>query len=854
MTSEFLERWATRKKPRFRAFVEGKEAYESFINETRVRFDEISEEDYLRARNDARVYSAENNFLTALEMSEREEAVADAAVTKYQLGLVYHARGELELASSFFQQALKVMSSLPQRNRVTDMSACHYHLGIIAQKQGRLDEAVRELRRSRQMDEATGDVSGVHGCNLALEACAKQGADIESEVDLPDSEAGNWEMPKDTAEVNIEGESETDNDIKAVGPVRFDQRELIWLASYSVQANNLLMAHLNSLASEFGRPVGVSRVAFGATDPAQRNLSAPESDQHLCAVILVLERKGLADSNFQEFAAACIRWVVAVPDFRFLVYLHDLTIDDLRELADDDPIIAAMFDTTQITESPSLEQLRRTLVPFVRSVEKIRAAADWEATRLKLARWCGGLANAILLVAAAFALLGIPVWLLKVDLGWLGPHGPQLASLALGMLAFPLQSPLILLLSRGMRTAAIAPRDNGSLMRWVVTGIVIMLAVSHLQYSLQGPYSWIYLGLAIGILLDAIRRAGRRAGREILNIETSIEAAANPNWKDPKLTVLRGDPLNPFSCPLLPALSARVFISYTRSSVNASKLAVALHNGLKEAGASPFLDRASIPAGANWRRSLNEHLGKCDMFICILDQRGAQREWVAAELLAALEARLLAGAPEIVILVDPALLKASQNVLPVFQGVLSAAREPPVQGRPQILQLNEQTCSSLIWGLSPGRFAPQSIFTRLAAMPLMYAIMPLAVIGALGILAGYILGFLVILEKWGMLPMTPWLTDHAWLDPLTLVTAFWLGFTARATIAWGTERNHGREMGMATPAIATTGLFWATIFFVLNASILIMAWSGVLAVAGWIMVASTMRISVREKKQQGRAH
>jgi len=850
MSGKFFERWAARKNPRFQVFVEGKDAYESFIQEARVRFDEMSEEHYSHARNDPRIKVAERCFVTAIELSEKENALADAAVAKFQLGLVRHARGELDQAAALFKPALKVMSNMPQRNRAPDMSACHYHLGIIAQKQERLAEAVRELRRSRQMDEATGDYSGVQLCNLALARCAEQGADIEADTESPVSDAGGWEVPEDAAGASVEEESTLEADFKPTDSVRFDQRELIWLASYSVQANDLLMAHLNSLANEFGRPVGVSRVAFGSLDPAQRNLSPPESDQHLCATILVLERNGLSDRDIRELAAACIRRVVAVPDFRLLVYLHDMTLDDLRELAGVEPFVAALFETTQIAASPSLEQLRRTLVPFVRSVERIRAAAHWRAVRLKLAGWCGNFANLVLLGAALLALLGIPAWLLKSNLHWLGPHGPKLASLVLGMLAFPLQSPLIFLLLRGMRATAMAPRDNASLMRWVVVGAVIMVAANHLQHTLLGPHSWIYPGLAIGILLDAIRRAGKRVSREMLDFEAMMGHAVNPVLKDPKLTVLRGDPLNPFSCPLLPALSARVFISYTRSSAKASNWAAALHHGLKEAGALPFLDRASIPAGASWRRSLNEHLGACDAFVCILDQKGVQREWVAAELLAALEGRQLTGAPEIMILVDSAIRHGSQTMLPVFQGVISAAGESPVQGRPQILRLNEQTQSSLVWGLSPGRFAPASVFTRIATLPFMYAIMLLSAIGRMGIITGYILGFFAMLEKFGKLPFVAWLTEHACLEPLGLLTAFWLGFTARATIAWGIERNHGREMGMTTPAIATVGLIWAEFDLIPKCSILVAVWSGVLVAAGWMIVASTMRMGVKEERDK----
>jgi hypothetical protein len=197
---------------------------------------------------------------------------------------------------------------------------------------------------------------------------------------------------------------------------------------------------------------------------------------------------------------------------------------------------------------------------------------------------CGKLATMILIAAALLSLLGFTAWLLNSKLTWLGSQGPYIASLVLGILAFPLQAPLIFLLLRGMRATTIAPRDNVSLMRWIVIGFVIMLGANFFQHALGGLYSWLFLGLAIGVLLDSIRRGGQQAQRQMIDLEALRKHATDPAMWDPKATVFRGDPLNPFSCPLLPALSARVFISYSRSSAKGSLLATALHRGLKGNG------------------------------------------------------------------------------------------------------------------------------------------------------------------------------------------------------------------------------------------------------------------------------
>jgi hypothetical protein len=391
-----------------------------------------------------------------------------------------------------------------------------------------------------------------------------------------------------------------------------------------------------------------------------------------------------------------------------------------------------------------------------------------------------------------------------------------------------------------MRTTVIAPQDSVVLMRWVIAGAVIMIGASHVQYALSGPHSWTFLGLAIGVVLDAIRRAGYQARRRLIDVETFVRDADDPSLQDPRETVLRGEPLNPFTCPLLPSVAARVFISYTRSSAKGSRLASALHDELRQAGASPFLDRATIPIGSSWRRSLNQHIGECDSIICILDEKGVQRKWVAAELLAAIEARRLTGTPYIVILMDPKVDRSTLGMLPVFRGVATAATEPPVQGRPLITQLNKQTLTSLVWGFAPGRFVPTAVLTRTLALSVRFVQSAMGFVGGFGILAGYVLGFLVLLERMGRFPVVKGLLDRGWLEPLTILVGFWLGFTARAAIAWGWESTHDSESGKTIPTIATIGLAFTFILLVPKTSIFVALWSTILVLVGWMLVGSVV--------------
>lgn len=847
MFDHLLERLAASRNPRFRFFVDAKRAYEDFMQEISVHFYELKEEHYHRAREDPRIREAERGFGLAIEMSEAEGALRDEAVARYQLGLVRHVCGEFEEATDLMRVALAVLGSLPRRDRGANMGACYYQLGVLALKTGNLRDAVKNLKCALQLSEVAIDLSTIQSSRSALDACAAAGADMNVGASQPifDSGAG----PSESNVLKATSEEERDSESGARGyRVPYSRRELIWLASYSVEANNVLMAELESMGTMLGRPINISRVAFGGSVSTQRHLRQPESDQHLCATMLVLEKATLFDERFQQFVDFCIQRVVAVPDFRLFVYLYDISVNELRDISDRELLYAKLFDTTQIDDAPPLEEFRQTLVSYIHRVEHIGAAAWWRKVRLRLAVMFGALATFILATTVILVLLAFPARLLEGDWSWLGEHGPKLASLALGILAFPLQAPLIFILLRGFRAAMIAPRDNVLLKRWVAIGCLVMLGATHFQNALRGPHSWIILGLAVGVVLDAIRRSGKQAERGLIDIEVLMKSAADPRWNEPSMTVLRGDPLKIFSCPLLPRSLARVFISYTPNSAKSSELAASLYLGLKKAGAKPFLDRASIPAGVSWRRTLNYHVSECDVLLSIMDEESVQREWVAAELLAAMEANQLTGAPKIIILVDPAVQEVSGSMLPIFRAVMSTSASPQIPGRPEILQLNRETRRSLVWALAPGRFTTTSVFTPLAAAPFVAALSIFGVVGGMGIFIGLGFGFLALLEMMADFPFATRLAGLGWVEPIALFLAFLLGFTARATVAWGYERDHRREMGVMMPTISTLGLAYALLLVLPEISILTIGWSIVLVVAGWMMVAWVMGAGVKERR------
>ena len=882
MPNKFQERLAALGDDRVKLFVESKSLYRKFADDLRIQFPELGEGEYVRARNDPRLEAARQGFIKAIELSEDIGKLPDVAVARYQLGMVCHMRGELDEAADLMRNALEFLDNLPGRDYWATCSGCHYHIGIVALKQRRWSEADQELHRSRSIDESIGDLSGVM---LTDEALAKLSA-LDGRAPKPAPQTVPAPQPKPAA-ASAPPRPKPVQD-KAAAPKPKAPREpktapqaapqatrevrpkthldgsasggrgtrLIWLASYSDAANDSLLRQVESLEEEFGRPVAVARAAVGSSDPHLRLMPKPDRGQKLTAAILVIEKAGLVDQGFRELVQTCVRTAASAPSFRLLVYLRDLSIADLQNYPDSEGVVESLFATTQLAQAPTVEDLRATLVEFVRAVDRIELAERWRTLRLRLSRVLELPAIALLLIAGGIALLGFPAAYFKVGHDWLGPYGPALAALVLGTLAFPLQAPLIYLMLRGLRTT-LSSAENSRLMYLVVVGLLVTIGASNLQQALDGPWLWLLPGLVIGVLLDAARRAGMQARREMIEVKVPDERAANEQSPErlaaadrlaDKLTATlsRRRSFNPLTCPLLPSLSARVFISYTRKSARSCTLAEELYRSLREKGADPFLDRKLISVGANWRHQLSRRIVESDTVICIVDEMTIQSQWVASELEAAVEGRRLTGSPQILVLLDPAAKRDAQPMPPAFRAVMRAADEPMTEDAPQVIELSDKSLPALVWGLAPGRFLPPAIFTRTSTLAITMALVLLSWIGAIGGLAGVPLGVMVGLDRTTNVALATNLADAGLLAPLTLLSGFWLGFLARTALAWGCEIQGDRERTMAVPALATAGVGVALpVFLLLNASVLVAVWSVALVATGWAIASAVRGLGMR---------
>jgi tetratricopeptide (TPR) repeat protein len=840
MFERFFERKAAESSERFQEFIAAKERYERYRHEQRIDFVRRTPEESDHAREDSELQRAARGYIAAMELSESEGAAADAATARYQLALVRHLQGELAEAERLLQHALQVTSALPQDHSQV-ISGCDYHLGLIALKDGRREEAVRRLHASRRIDEANHDFHGVLLCDQALAACAEAAADPSAPVTPPEPPPAPDLPAFGPALAETEDSSLEEADPEPLtGPVHYTRREVICVASFSEAANDALLPRLEDLGPAFGRPVTFSRVAVGSPDPSRAVLRKPEPDQHLAATVLILERAGLNDADLYDFVLVCTDRMMREPDFRLFVHLYDVTLDDLREVSEVSPLAQHLLDSTHIDKKPSFDRLRKDLVRFIRCVEYLKPIAQWKHARLLLEQGAGQVANAVILGAGLTALLGFPAWLLKWNVLALSPAVPAAAGALTGLLAVPMQTPLAYALSRGYRTMMAASRESSPMGEWMKTGLAVMLGTLALQKAIRvpTPVPWLLLGLASGVVLDVMRRAGGRAARKLLDL-AAVKERVNDSGRTERLKLgLETPVVRYFSCPLLPPGPARVFISYTPSSAEGSRVAAELYRRLKAGGAAPFLDRASIPTGSNWRRSLSENVADCDVFICILDEKSVRREWVAAEVQSTLEARRISGSPEVFFLIHPNVRNQSAQALPIFREVLSLSDAADAD-RPRFIELTPQAIEALVWGLSPRRYAPPAVLTELFALPIRLALSSLFIVAVLGFLPAFAVALFASLEALAKLPFTQWIVDHRALIPTTLLSAFMLGICARCIItAWcgtGAPEEPQPLTKAALPTIAAAGLVMALIHFLPRASPIVEGWSALIVIAGWMI-------------------
>lgn len=847
--------------PRFRHYFAAKHAYEEYLRETATPFDQLTAEQIARAAHDERLAAAEVSYVEAIRLSQQKHALRDMGVGLQQLGFLFHLQGRFGEADACFRRALEIFQNAPQLTESIQSaeSDCHYHLGILQLRLDNVAEAARMLERSAAIDREMGNYNGVALTEAALEKCF----DSVLRESMPKWDKTKWDEqghnvldldtlahtpPPDGDAANARDGDATDAAARPTESTPFSSlQDVIWLLSCSVAANDLLMAELEQLGDQLGRELSVVRVAFA--DPAARSpdFNQLTATERLSAAILILEGASLADGEFRRWAKWCIRNVADKDDFRLFVFCHGTTMEEVSRLAGTHrDLFDDLQDTVQMTEALTAAQLRQQLASYLRSVARIRTAAIWAALPVRIGDLAGrvarlleiGCAAALALVVVAGVLGGESSSLRRLQ--WLPL--PAVAVISAAAL-FPLSATVLFFLFNGPAALkATFMSDAG--VRWrLFLGLALAPAAIGLPLRMGAPPAWILLGLCSGVALETLRRAGWQARRTRTSLQVCKDAASDERparW----IRFLRRSPVNMTSCPLLPASRLNVFISYAHASPDewSRRTAVDLGAQLKRAGVDCFIAHEAIEGGSSWRRQLNQSVVRANVHIALLDDTTVQREWVAAEMIAALHGNDLTGLPEILLLAQPSVLrKGDDELLPVFRVVLHQARSEHRRWQPRLVPVNEQTIQTVVSSLTPNRYRTASVFPLPVALLLRAAALPALAAGTLGALLGFAAAPFALLETWGKFSSSAVLASHGLLNPAYLLAGFCLGFVLRLGVGSFVElrRPNAASVGK-TQLLGAAGLALVLGTWGRTVPGLVIGWALVLGLAGWALGASAI--------------
>lgn len=798
-----------------------KARYEAYLREHQpVDYLVLTDADHQRARADPSLLEAEAAYQHAIELTRDAEEEGDLAVALYQLGMLYHLQGRLAEGKSAFVESSRTMAAVPvPEPRAT--SGVEYHLGLLALRAGSPAEARRRLRSALSIDTLVGDETAIALDRAALERVGEAAEEAVVVEEVPPIPEQRDEEPEPPA-------AETDRDSGLT--------EVIWLLSYSAEANETFMEQLRQLDGAVRRPVVISRaaLAFGA----QEGPVPLASDQRLAGAVLVVEPEGLENEDFRAWARRCIDMVASHADFRLFVHSPAGTVDELllamqqRGQHDAAGLLLTLRETVQTTALDPAAIVQR-LGAHLRRVDDARDAIRWRDLRANALTLLGRIAAMVQIAAGAVA-AAIAVVLLVArssPLAQLAGEHAAAVGLAAGILSFSAWVPFLYLMARRR------PENDSALARYLPSAAFVLLGMGVLGRHIVIPAAWSTLGLAMGVMLDALRRAGLDAHRQ-----RPWQRNVLRDVRDPYIAVrLAGEAwrgVSPFECPMLPPEKVKTFISYARGPELAwsRRQAALLHGRLTTVGGSAFLDTASVAEGSNWRSAIARSVAEADLFIAIFEGETTRHEWVAAEWMMALRGRAISAYPQIVIVRHPDAVVDSDE-LPVFAAVMErTVEQASPEGRPRIVVGEEGALSVLPSLTRLDAYRAPTLFHPKVRRVLELLSAPAMMIGVLAPIAGLIAPFLCYFEYWKKSRIGDWLADRGLLPWAFLLTALWLGVILRfaATSRYEAERPHPAGMaGMHLfGALGFAGFvaLWAP-----RVPPLFTGWSIVVIAAGWLL-------------------
>lgn len=517
------------------------------------------------------------------------------------------------------------------------------------------------------------------------------------------------------------------------------------------------------------------------------------------ACVLFVTRAAIGRPSFDEVVKACTGEITLRPDFRLFVHLvGGLTFDDLMKIKNEwpnpDNPVEALIDSVHIPsylDKNPYETSVRLLQNYLSELPQFRNRVTFEAWKNQLnapIKWFFYVLILQMIVSTGIlALFGTK--LINSDLfPWL--------LFGLGQLLF--LSTLALF--------SLSTRLVSNFLSRCILAVMPVIWFNIIPLAVITPH-WMYLlaGFFTGAITDVAWRMLIRLERKQCVVQLRHESNMPLNVPVPGKRyfhfLLNG--------PIFPQ-HVHVFISYSESSPWSAAVAVNLHNELAKLHITSFFAPDSIEPGSSWRYRLQDEIGRCTVFIFLLDEVSATKRWPEAELRAASLLQFKSGLPAIIVLHH---LGMNHNTIQhIASNHVLALLQHSSDAEPSLLRIIEHASGKE--SLFAQSISKKYQWQAVSVIPVYLASfleLPFLLIGSLlsylGVLGSFVVWATMATIVWfklhGIDPVS-WLGQHQLISWFFLLSAYLLGFSARLALGVWFEMRY-RLPGMERIASIATG-------------------------------------------------
>jgi tetratricopeptide (TPR) repeat protein len=844
---QYYEWMGARRLPRFNSYRRGRQLLEAFLQRDGTPWHAVDEKGFERARRAPELREAEALLRQALELTKPAAAPWDSATAFYEIGLVCHRLGRIEEAAECFRQCLALSNRALalHSTQATAISDSHYQLGILSWRRGDYSGARAHLDRSIAIDRPRGKQRDVV---ISEEAIRHLGlADVYPAVlddqvaQTPEQDAAGplhvltpGDPPSSESALSEPSDASLTSSQVSVKPVRLGPTAVLVIALPTEEALPFQQAIEERLPTE------LDNVAVLTCDRSGDFVTPAEIEANaripIGVVVLVMEGGDIDDQRYLDSVEWAIQRVAQDATFRLFVGSSSNTLG--RHLGTENSgsprakrVLQGLADTVQLGSDGTPAAVADGVLRFLTEAPYLQAREAWRSL-VTTSAWIA-LALSIGFELSAFAIFG--AWAASEIAGWSVSWGlpperlEEVAMLAYGMTVAPIGLTLAYFALRGSSAWA----HPAAVMTLLGAFGYVTLADS-LRQAAGLPFAAVLFGACVGLTLEYIRRECPALLRRSIRLG-EVKARVSVTPLPPLAKTNSRGLIDILRMPLVSSLAPRVFLSYARRTAWSEPLARAVHVALAKIRAISYLDRESIPNGSNWRSALNEHLADCDVFVSLLEEESYEREWVAAEILTAIEMANRFGPPDIIVVRNQSEPGSGRETgIPLMTTLAGLGDTGGREERFRVVTVSNPSSQEIAAYLDPYHYVRETIVPAEWSRAVPWQV-PVAALGATGGVVGAAAVVLWWMETEGAAAVGPMLARLGWLNATVVLLAYFLGFTIRTGLysLFEYRSDKYRHLTIAQ-GIACSGFVGLLCAWGPSVPQFALAWAAVVLFWGWV--------------------